>query len=218
MWQYWHELRKSQILALMSSALGCGVWGSLWDDAQLSENCEFCTTNCCITLEAVLDCQVIHRVCLRVSNSRSIDQISAGLERAIIAHGINNHLVLFMSPVWERDPCSVLVHLVPGQHPGALTSLMFCSHSRLPALPSPSQHCPASGSNCTGGFTASQLHLPSTLSSDALPWAKDSHPSPKNAGAQAHQVMCLHLLKHLFHTVLGQVSIPAQNNGNGHTF
>lgn len=108
-------------------------------------------------------------------------QISAGSERAIVAHWINNHCSLVHVPPCERgSPAVSLCTLVPGQHQKFLPSLMFCSHSRLAALPSPSQHCPALGRNCTGGFMGSQLHLPTMACSNALPWAKGSYPSPKN--------------------------------------
>lgn len=49
------------------------------------------TTNCSTTLEAVLVCRGIHRVYLRVSNSKFTHQIPAGSERGIIGHWINNH-------------------------------------------------------------------------------------------------------------------------------
>lgn len=122
--------------------------------------------------------------------------------------------VLFMSPRWERLPSSLTVHAFPrSASRSSLPSLTFCFHSRLAALSSPSQPL-----SCPGGFMGSRLHLPTVACSDAPPWDKGSYPSPKNAGASTCQVMCLYLLKHLFHTVLGQGSIPAQNNANGHTF
>lgn len=152
----------------MFSALGCGVpvrqplrWcSSIWEQ-------RIYTTNCSITLEEVLVCQVIHRVYLRVSNSRSIHQISTGSERAIIAYWVNNHHGLIHAP--HARETSQQCHWAPLSQVSIqelLPSLMFCSCSRLGALPSPSKHCPTLGRICTGGF-AGQLHLPTMARSDA---------------------------------------------------
>lgn len=112
------------------------------------------TTNCSTTLEAVLVCQGIHRVYLRVSNSKFTHQIPAGSERGIIGHWINNHC---SCPPWGSSAAS-LCTLVPAQHPGALTK----PHVLLPFQP-----CPALPSTALAWAEiaqvvsqAAKLHLP----------------------------------------------------------
>lgn len=178
MWWQWHELRKSQILALTLtfSALGCGVpvrqplrWcSSIWEQ-------RIYTTNCSIILEEVLVCQVIHRVYLRVSNSRSIHQISTGSERAIIAYWVNNHHGLIHAPR-ERDfPAVSLSTLVPGQHPGALTKPHVLLLLQAGSLAQPFQALSYLGQNLHWWFHG-QPAAPSHHGTFRcrLPWAEDS--------------------------------------------
>lgn len=141
-------------------------------------------------------------------------QISAGSERAIVAHWINNHCSLVHVPHVREAPQQC--HCAPLSQVSTRSSYQASCFAPIPGW----QPC---------------LALPST----ALPWAEIAlvvswaascifplwHVPVPYLGPRVHiqvprtcQVMCLYLLKHLFHTVLGQVSIPAQNNANGYTF
>lgn len=161
----------------MFSALGCGVHvrQSLRGCSAIWE-LRIYTTNCSTTLEAVVIFQVIHRVYLRVSNSRFVHQIFAGSERAIMAPWVNDHLspvhVPHASEVPQQHHCSPLSHVSTLE---VLPSPMFGSHSRLAALPSPSNHCPTLGRDCTGGFMGRQLQLPTMACSSAARLGPRTH-------------------------------------------
>lgn len=170
----------------MFSAFGCGVhmrqplrWCTITRELR-----RIYTTNCNVSLEAVLVCQVIHEVYLRVSKHRATHQTSAGSERAIIVYWMNNHHSLIHVPyVSEASQGCHRAPLSLGQRAvkEVLSSLTFCSCFWLGALPSPSNHCSSTRHKFHRLFPAPRggsCTFPPPVRR-CLPWANKSQSSLK---------------------------------------